>query len=29
VQHIAYTTADMAEGIKAFMERRDPDFTGQ
>ena len=29
VQHIAYTTADMAEGITAFMERREPRFTGQ
>jgi 2-(1,2-epoxy-1,2-dihydrophenyl)acetyl-CoA isomerase len=28
-QHIAYTTADMAEGIRAFLERRDPNFTGQ
>lgn len=28
-QHIAYTTADMAEGIRAFLERREPKFTGQ
>jgi len=28
-QHIAYTTSDMAEGIRAFLERREPDFTGQ
>jgi 2-(1,2-epoxy-1,2-dihydrophenyl)acetyl-CoA isomerase len=28
-QHIAYTTADMAEGIRAFLERREPNFTGQ
>lgn len=27
-QHIAYTTADMREGIAAFLERRDPRFTG-
>jgi 2-(1,2-epoxy-1,2-dihydrophenyl)acetyl-CoA isomerase len=27
-QHIAYTTKDMAEGIRAFLERRDPGFTG-
>jgi 2-(1,2-epoxy-1,2-dihydrophenyl)acetyl-CoA isomerase len=28
-QHIAYTTADMAEGIRAYVERRQPKFTGQ
>jgi len=28
-QHIAYTTADMAEGMTAFLERRDPRFTGR
>ncbi len=27
-QHIAFTTSDMGEGIKAFIERRDPRFTG-
>ncbi|MBL7498692.1 enoyl-CoA hydratase/isomerase family protein [Frankia sp. CNm7] len=27
-QHIAYTTKDMAEGIRSFLERRDPEFTG-
>ena len=27
-QHITYTTSDMKEGIKAFMERREPDFKG-
>jgi 2-(1,2-epoxy-1,2-dihydrophenyl)acetyl-CoA isomerase len=27
-QHIAYTTSDMAEGMTAFIERRDPRFTG-
>jgi 2-(1,2-epoxy-1,2-dihydrophenyl)acetyl-CoA isomerase len=28
-QHITYTTADVREGIMAFLERRDPRFTGQ
>jgi 2-(1,2-epoxy-1,2-dihydrophenyl)acetyl-CoA isomerase len=28
VQHIAYTTSDMVEGIQSFIERRDPKFTG-
>lgn len=28
-QHIVYTTNDMQEGIKAFIERRPPDFTGR
>jgi 2-(1,2-epoxy-1,2-dihydrophenyl)acetyl-CoA isomerase len=28
-QHIAYTTSDVREGIMAFLERRDPHFTGQ
>ena len=28
VQHIAYTTTDMAEGIASFLERREPRFTG-
>ena len=27
-QHIAYTTSDMAEGMTAFLERREPRFTG-
>jgi 2-(1,2-epoxy-1,2-dihydrophenyl)acetyl-CoA isomerase len=27
-QHIAYTTQDVHEGIAAFLERRDPRFTG-
>ena len=29
VQHIAYTTSDVREGITAFLERRDPRFTGE
>ncbi|WP_045875490.1 enoyl-CoA hydratase-related protein [Pseudofrankia sp. DC12] len=28
-QHIAYTTKDMAEGIRSFLERREPRFTGR
>ena len=28
-QHITYTTEDMMEGISAFLERRDPRFTGK
>ena len=28
-QHITYTTSDVREGITAFLERRDPRFTGQ
>lgn len=28
-QHICYTTADMKEGFLAWMERREPDFTGE
>ena len=28
-QHISFTTADMHEGIAAFLERREPRFTGQ
>jgi 2-(1,2-epoxy-1,2-dihydrophenyl)acetyl-CoA isomerase len=27
-QHVAFSTADMHEGIRAFMERREPKFTG-
>lgn len=27
-QHIAFTTDDMGEGIRAFLERREPDFRG-
>jgi 2-(1,2-epoxy-1,2-dihydrophenyl)acetyl-CoA isomerase len=27
-QHITYTTSDLREGISAFLERRDPRFTG-
>jgi 2-(1,2-epoxy-1,2-dihydrophenyl)acetyl-CoA isomerase len=29
MQHITYTTADVREGIMAFLERRDPRFTGE
>ena len=28
-QHITYTTADVREGIAAFLERREPRFTGK
>ena len=28
-QHIVYTTQDMAEGIQAYFERREPRFTGR
>lgn len=28
-QHISYTTEDMAEAMKAFFEKRDPDFHGR
>jgi 2-(1,2-epoxy-1,2-dihydrophenyl)acetyl-CoA isomerase len=28
-QHVTYTTADTQEGILAFLERRDPRFTGK
>jgi 2-(1,2-epoxy-1,2-dihydrophenyl)acetyl-CoA isomerase len=28
-QHIAFTTDDMGEGILAFLERREPRFTGK
>ena len=28
-QHIAFTTNDMGEGILAFLERREPRFTGK
>jgi 2-(1,2-epoxy-1,2-dihydrophenyl)acetyl-CoA isomerase len=27
-QHVAFTTTDMQEGIRAFLERREPKFTG-
>ena len=27
-QHIVYTTKDLQEGIRAYLERREPDFTG-
>ena len=27
-QHIVYSTNDMQEGIQAYLERRDPVFTG-
>jgi len=27
-QHIVFTTTDMREGFKSFLERRDPEFTG-
>jgi 2-(1,2-epoxy-1,2-dihydrophenyl)acetyl-CoA isomerase len=27
-QHVAYSTKDMAEGIRSFLERREPRFTG-
>jgi GntR family transcriptional regulator, transcriptional repressor for pyruvate dehydrogenase complex len=29
VQHVTYTTSDVREGITAFLERRDPRFTGR
>ena len=28
-QHISFTTEDMHEGVRAFLERRDPRFTGR
>lgn len=28
-QHVAFTTDDMREGITAFIERREPEFTGR
>jgi 2-(1,2-epoxy-1,2-dihydrophenyl)acetyl-CoA isomerase len=27
-QHVAFTTSDMQEGVRAFLERREPKFTG-
>jgi 2-(1,2-epoxy-1,2-dihydrophenyl)acetyl-CoA isomerase len=27
-QHITYSSQDMREGIKAYLERREPRFTG-
>lgn len=28
-QHIVYSTKDMIEGMTAYLERRDPSFTGR